>query len=198
MQNAVLEYGFATTAGNVVVFNYDSETREILSSTTEYIPVGVGLPANACTDAPPEGKDGFVVCRTIADDSWEYLADHRGETVWNTETGEPVEITLPGGYPAGTTTIEPATPYDTWDGEQWVTDEAAKSVADVKNAELKKGELLLVAGASINPLQDAVELGMATDEEKSRYDAWRKYRVLLTRVDTSLAPDIDWPEPPEY
>jgi hypothetical protein len=48
-----------------------------------------------------------------------------------------------------------------------------------------------------SPLQDAVELDMATDEEKSRYDAWRKYRVLLTRVDTSLAPDINWPEPPE-
>ncbi|MGS6381153.1 tail fiber assembly protein, partial [Enterobacter intestinihominis] len=24
-----------------------------------------------------------------------------------------------------------------------------------------------------------------------------KYRVLLNRVDTSKAPDINWPEPPE-
>ena len=196
MQNAVLEYGFATTAGNVVVFNYDSETREILSSTTEYIPVGVGLPANACTDAPPEGKDGFVVCRTIADDSWEYLADHRGETVWNTETGEPVEITLPGGYPAGTTTVAPETPYDAWDGVQWVTNEAAKIAADVKNAELKKAELLIMAGAIISPLQDAVELGIADNEESNLYDAWRKYRVLLHRVDPLLVPNIDWPEQP--
>ncbi|EMP4585213.1 tail fiber assembly protein [Enterobacter hormaechei] len=46
-------------------------------------------------------------------------------------------------------------------------------------------------------LQDAVDLDMATDEEKSRYDTWRKYRVLLTRVDTSQAPDINWPDPPE-
>ncbi|MGK8190784.1 tail fiber assembly protein [Enterobacter ludwigii] len=191
-----MEYGFATTAGNVVVFNYDSETREILSSTTEYIPVGVGLPANACTDAPPEGKDGFVVCRTIADDSWEYLADHRGETVWNTETGEPVEITLPGGYPAGTTTVAPATPYDAWNGEQWVTDENAKIAADVKNAELKKAELLIMAGAIISPLQDAVELGIADNEESNLYDAWRKYRVLLNRVDPLLGPNLVWPEQP--
>lgn len=49
----------------------------------------------------------------------------------------------------------------------------------------------------IEPLQDAVDLDMATDEEKSRYDAWRKYRVLLMRVDTSQAPDINWPDPPE-
>ncbi|ENK7103574.1 tail fiber assembly protein [Enterobacter kobei] len=196
MQNAIMEYGFATTAGNVVVFNYDSETREILSSTTEYIPVGVGLPANACTDAPPEGKDGFVVCRTIADDSWEYLAEHRGETVWNTETGEPVEITLPGGYPAGTTTVAPATPYDAWNGEQWVTDENAKIAADVKNAELKKAELLIMAGAIISPLQDAVELGIADNEESNLYDAWRKYRVLLNRVDPLLGPNLVWPEQP--
>ncbi|MFJ5851901.1 tail fiber assembly protein [Enterobacter cancerogenus] len=196
MQNAIMECGFATTAGNVVVFNYDSETREILSSTTEYIPVGVGLPANACTDVPPEGKDGFVVCRTIADDSWEYLADHRGETVWNTETGEPVEITQPGGYPAGTTTVAPETPYDAWDGEQWVTNEAAKIAADVKNAELKKAELLIMAGAIISPLQDAVELGIADNEESNQYDAWRKYRVLLNRVDPLLVPNLDWPEQP--
>lgn len=196
MQNAIMEYGFATTAGNVVVFNYDSKTREILSSTTEYIPVGVGLPANACTDAPPEGKDGFVVCRTIADDSWEYLAEHRGETVWNTETGEPVEITLPGGYPAGTTTVAPATPYDAWNGEQWVTDENAKIAADVKNAELKKAELLIMAGEIISPLQDAVELGIADNEESNLYDAWRKYRVLLNRVDPLLGPNLVWPEQP--
>ncbi|MGS6282679.1 tail fiber assembly protein, partial [Enterobacter intestinihominis] len=25
----------------------------------------------------------------------------------------------------------------------------------------------------------------------------KKYRVLLNRVDTSKAPDIDWPVPPE-
>ncbi|WP_407251788.1 tail fiber assembly protein [Klebsiella pneumoniae] len=57
--------------------------------------------------------------------------------------------------------------------------------------------MLSEAGTAISPLQDAVELDMATDEEKSRYDARRKYRVLLMRVDTSLAPDINWPEPPK-
>ncbi|MDZ8419580.1 tail fiber assembly protein, partial [Escherichia coli] len=25
---------------------------------------------------------------------------------------------------------------------------------------------------------------------------WKKYRVLLMRVDTSTAPDIEWPTPP--
>lgn len=47
------------------------------------------------------------------------------------------------------------------------------------------------------PLQDAVDLDMATETEKSALLAWKKYRVLLNRVDISNAPDIDWPEPPE-
>ncbi|EFB3321859.1 tail fiber assembly protein [Escherichia coli] len=41
------------------------------------------------------------------------------------------------------------------------------------------------------PLQDAVDLGIATEEESSLLAAWKKYRVLLNRVDTSVAPDID-------
>lgn len=44
----------------------------------------------------------------------------------------------------------------------------------------------------IVPLQDAVDLEIATEEENSLLEAWKKYRVLLNRVDTSVAPDIEW------
>ncbi len=33
---------------------------------------------------------------------------------------------------------------------------------------------------------------LATEEENSLLEAWKKYRVLLNRVDTSVAPDIEW------
>ncbi|HCP3098873.1 TPA: tail fiber assembly protein, partial [Escherichia coli] len=46
------------------------------------------------------------------------------------------------------------------------------------------------------PLQDAVDLEIATEEEKSLLAAWKTYRVLLNRVDTSLSPDIEWPSQP--
>lgn len=198
MTIAVLENGFAVVAGDIVVFNYDGLMREFLSQSTEYLPVGVSIPANACTDEPLAAKTGFVVCRTLKGDGWEYQPDHRGETVWNVRTGEEQQITAPGDYPADTTIYPPSTPYDKWNGERWVTDEAAKAAAVIAEATATKAALIKSAAAKIDPLQDAVDLDMATDEEKSRYDAWRKYRVLLTRVDTLLAPDIDWPEPPEY
>ena len=59
MSEAKLNGDFiATVAGDITVFNYDGETREYLSSSVEYLAVGVGIPANSCTDAPGKGKEG--------------------------------------------------------------------------------------------------------------------------------------------
>ncbi|MEY0594852.1 tail fiber assembly protein [Providencia manganoxydans] len=66
----------------------------------------------------------------------------------------------------------------------------------IAEAEQKKQSLLAEANNVIAPLQDAVDLGMATDEEKASLQEWKKYRVLLNRVDTPTAPNIEWPEKP--
>ncbi|KGM61337.1 putative tail fiber assembly protein [Escherichia coli G3/10] len=55
---------------------------------------------------------------------------------------------------------------------------------------------VLTARLHIAPLQDAVDLEIATEEETSLLEAWKKYRVLLNRVDTSTAQDIEWPALP--
>lgn len=62
-------------------------------------------------------------------------------------------------------------------------------------AEAKKTELLSVAAVAIAPLQDAVDEGMATEEETAALSEWKKYRVKVMRIDTSkpewpLLPDI--------
>lgn len=67
----------------------------------------------------------------------------------------------------------------------------------VTEAEEEKSSLMAEAAGEISPLQDAVDLDMATDEEKEQLAAWKKYRVLLNRIDTSSAPDITWPTKPE-
>ncbi|MDF8962468.1 tail fiber assembly protein, partial [Escherichia coli] len=41
-----------------------------------------------------------------------------------------------------------------------------------------------------------VDLEIATEEEKSLLAAWKTYRVLLNRVNTSVVPDIEWPVAP--
>ncbi|QHM74510.1 hypothetical protein C7M52_00445 [Mixta theicola] len=55
-------------------------------------------------------------------------------------------------------------------------------------AEIKKGHLLSAVGEAIIPIQEAVNLGIATDEEKICIEEWKKYRVLLNRIDTSTMP----------
>ncbi len=64
-------------------------------------------------------------------------------------------------------------------------------------AEQEKRQLLRVANEKIGICQDAVDLNIATVSEKVVLNEWRRYRVLLNRVDCSTAPDIDWPEQPE-
>ncbi len=98
MRKATLnKNGIATKTGDMVVYNYDGDTREYLASSVEFLPVGVGIPANSCTDAPFDAKDGFAVCRAAGLDEWEYVAGaHRGETVYDTATGQPVNITHAG------------------------------------------------------------------------------------------------------
>ncbi len=67
----------------------------------------------------------------------------------------------------------------------------------VDEAEQQKQSLLAEATEAIAPLQDAIDLDIATEEETASLKEWKKYRVLLNRVDTSTAPDIDWPVKPE-
>ena len=187
----------ATVAGDITVFNYDGETREYFSSSVEYLPVGVGIPANSCTDAPGESKEDFAICRTADFTAWEYVADHRGEIVYSTDTGEAVAVNVPGDYPEGTTTLAPSTPYDTWNGSEWVTDTEAQQAADVEAAEQKKSALLLGAQATISLWQTELQLGIISDEDKASLIAWMNYIKAVQVVDTSKAPDITWPGKPE-
>ncbi|EFO2964400.1 tail fiber assembly protein [Escherichia coli] len=195
MTQAVLnKENIATAAGDITVFNYDSVTREYLFSTVEYLAVGVGIPAASCTDAPGEVKASYAICRTAELSGWEYIVDHRGEDVFSTETGEPVAITSLGDYPDNTTTLAPATPYDTWNGSEWVTDTEAQHVADVEAAEQQKAALLLEAQATISFWQTELQLGIISDEDKASLIAWMSYIKAVQAVDTSAAPDINWPE----
>lgn len=67
----------------------------------------------------------------------------------------------------------------------------------IMTADTQKSMLRRVADSEIAWRQDAVDAEIATDEETAKLAAWKKYRVLLMRVDTSTAPDIKWPQEPQ-
>lgn len=56
---------------------------------------------------------------------------------------------------------------------------------------------IAVAANVIAPLQDAVDLDMATDAEKARLVEWKKYRVRVSRLDFAAVSDIEWPTAPD-
>jgi Caudovirales tail fibre assembly protein, lambda gpK len=187
--------GYALTSGTVTVYNISSDTREYIGTTAEFITVGTGLPAHAYLDEPFKVKKGFAVCRTINGKGWEYVADHRGETRYSTITKQEIIITALGEYPQDSTDTAPV-PFDKWEGTQWIVDEAAKSAAMIQFATLKKAELKAVADLEISWRQDAVDGGYAEDNEVIELAAWKKYRVLLMRIDILKAQDIEWPVVP--
>lgn len=59
-----------------------------------------------------------------------------------------------------------------------------------------KQVLMEEATGKIGVLQDAVDLDMATDEEAAALPLWKKYRVLLNRVDANTSTELQLPEKP--
>ncbi|ENZ1877035.1 tail fiber assembly protein [Salmonella enterica] len=188
-----MTFKMSNTPQTIKIFNLRSDTNEFIGAGDAYIPPHTGLPAN-CTDiAPPDIPSSYIAVFDFETQTWSLHEDHRGETVYDTTTGNQVYISDPGPLPENVTSVSPDGEYQKWDGKAWVKDEAAEAAAQLREAEETKKRLLQTASEKIAPLQDAVDLEIATDEEKAQLDEWKKYRVLVNRVDTS---NPDWPEQP--
>ncbi|EDE2174816.1 tail fiber assembly protein [Salmonella enterica] len=188
-----MTFKMSSKAQTIKIYNLRSDTNEFIGAGDAYIPPHTGLPAN-CTDiAPPEIPASHIAVFDSETQTWSLKEDHRGETVYDTTTGNQVYISAPGPLPENVTSVSPDGKYQKWDGKAWVKDEAAETAARLREAEGTKSRLLQMAAEKIAPLQDAVDLGLATDDEKVQLDEWKKYRVLVNRVDTT---NPDWPDVP--
>ncbi|EPE6113640.1 tail fiber assembly protein [Escherichia coli] len=183
--------GLATQAGDIRCFYYDAMTGEYNGWSDEHIYVGVSMPGNSISVNPGDEQAGFVA--VFNGTVWEQQPDHRGETVWSTADGTTSIVGYIGEIKAGFTGGVPSTPYDVWNGDKWVTDAAAQHAADVAAAEQQKVALRAQADNEIAWRQDAADAGIATAEEAAALAEWKKYRVLLMRVDTA---NPVWPPQP--
>ncbi|PIT50714.1 hypothetical protein [Snodgrassella communis] len=68
----------------------------------------------------PQPKKGYIAQWT--GDNWQYIEDHRGETVYSKETGEVIAIDEPGVLPATVTTMPCPDIYHQWSekANNWV------------------------------------------------------------------------------
>ncbi|TNH41921.1 tail fiber assembly protein [Photorhabdus luminescens] len=197
-ETAVLgEDGLAIQPGWIKVYHTNQITREFTNADIEYVMLGVGLSAHSYLDAPNFcDSDDVVVCRSEDGKRWEIVPDYRGKIAYDTLTRTQQEITELGELPETLTFKQPVTDFDKWDGTQWVTDNVALKVNQIEQAEQRRVALLRHANESIALLQDAADLDIATAAEKAALLEWKKYRVMLSRVNISLALDIEWPEQP--
>ncbi|WP_439836342.1 tail fiber assembly protein [Aeromonas enteropelogenes] len=188
--------GFAIESGFESCHCCDYATGAYIGLQDQYVSIHCGLPAHAYLEAPPEWKDGEWPARLSSSEPWVILPDFRGKIAYHIETKQPREIKELGSLPAHETLLKPASIHDKWDGEHWQADDEAEADAALAAATVTRSALLAEANQHIAVLGDAVDLGMATDAELDAYNAWRRYRVELTRLDLTLTP-IVWPEKPQ-
>ncbi|WPU24073.1 tail fiber assembly protein [Cedecea neteri] len=189
-----MSFKMSEEAQTIKIYNLRADTQEFIGVGDAYIPPHTGLPANSTDITPPEMVAGKVAVFNFKKSSWSQMEDHRGKTVYDTRTGNANSVTEIGPLPENSTSLAPDGAYQKWNGNVWVKDNLAEKADQINTAESTKVLLMRRATESIELIQDAVDLDMATDAEKARLPELKKYRLLLSRVDTSTAPDIEWPE----
>ncbi|EHZ1797459.1 DUF4376 domain-containing protein [Salmonella enterica] len=117
-----MAFQMSDKAQTIKIYNLRSDTNEFIGAGDAYIPPYTGLPAN-CTDiAPPDIPASHTAVFDTEKQTWSLFEDHRGETVYDTQTGNPIYISEPGPLPENTTTQAPTSPIDKFENGQWVAD----------------------------------------------------------------------------
>lgn len=187
------------------IYNYDSMTFEYKGpSVADESPLEPGvflIPAFATDIQQPTAEENEVAIFDENKAQWSITADYRSVNLWSKDTAKKVSAAI-GEKPEdiNATQVEPTVDYPKWDTASgaWVTDEVAKLSAQTAEAAAKIQQLLSTANDKISPLQDAVDLAMATTDETASLTKWKTYRVLVNRVSmqSGYPASIDWPQTP--
>ena len=173
---------------------YFDNTNELKPFTHQLDATDDTLPPDNALRIAPEFKEGFYPCENNGE--WVQVADHRDKTVYNTETKESFKIDYLGPIKEGFTLLEPFQ-FSRWNGKKWVLDEDEQKEFKIKQNKILKNSLLNEANENISILQDSIDFDIAEDGDEEKLKAWKKYRILLNRIDVNQAPDIEWPEKPQ-
>lgn len=135
-------------------------------------PAELSDPPQSAPDAPPTVPDGKLARRLSDDSGWELVADTRG--VWYDATGSQVRIdSLDVDVSALTREAPPDNTSMRVDGA-WVPDPSKVAAAAKATADAAVAAGMAEVARQIAVLKDAVDLGMATDQEAQAYTDWRR------------------------
>lgn len=184
----------------IAIYHYHPVTGEYLSTgTANASPLEPGvwlLPAHASEVKPPVTAEREIAL--FSDGAWVVEQDWRGIELWSKATAARVQAQLGDGPDSlKATELEPP-PFAIWSGDGWIVDAAAQQADQAAAVDAAVAGRRATADTAITPLEDAVELDMATPEELAALKAWKRYRVLLSRVpqQPGYPAAIEWPKAP--
>ena len=158
-------------------------------------PAELSDPPQSAPDAPPAVPEGKLARRLLDGSGWELVPDVRG--TWYDADGQQVVIDdLDADVFGLTREAPPDATYKLVNGKwEQCPDKVAAAKKAAMNAEVAAG--MAEANWRIAVLQDAVDLEMATAEEEAALKSWRRYRVLLSRLQADAKyPDVKLPQQP--
>ncbi|MBI0549206.1 tail fiber assembly protein [Pectobacterium parmentieri] len=81
---------------------------------------------------------------------------------------------------------------------EWIDDPQYKPTQEdlILKAEFERLRLIDNAKAVMSGWMDDLQLGIIEENEKTSLADWREYIKNLKAIDTSVAPDIEWPSEP--
>lgn len=164
------------------------------------------VPGYATPQSPPQTESGWVaayvggdgsVPQNWPDGAWEVVRDYRSVPLFHTADGKAFalgeEFWGVGDLPAGLTDVPRPSRAHVWSGAEWVLDAALATQVALEDNKVEKSEREARARVAMEPLQMAVDIDLATAEEAASLLAWKRYFVLLSRVDLA---NPEWPEEP--
>ncbi|EOW5547086.1 tail fiber assembly protein [Escherichia coli O5:H32] len=126
---------------------------------------------------PLDMKDGYIAAGTWPDDIVK-LTDSERDKYWMKPAPEGKELGSVKGRPA------------------WVDVALPTHEELVRQAEVKKAFLISEVKSETEMLRTRLALKRIKPDEEALLNAWFDYLDALELVDTSSAPDIEWPTPP--
>ncbi|MEO4028367.1 tail fiber assembly protein [Chromobacterium vaccinii] len=156
------------------------------------------IPAFATEQQPPQTGNRQIA--VYFNKEWALQADWRSIPLWSKQTAQPIFPQIGETPDSLNATTQQPPAFAVWKGDAWEVDDAAQQAAQMAAAQMRQQQRLAAALQQRKPLEDAVELGIASAAEQAKLAEWKRYCVDISRLPQqagwpSLADSV-WPAQP--
>ena len=143
-------------------------------------------------------EDGFVVNVVVWDGTGDIFNQYDSVEITDEQPASTGDAWLDGKI-----ITRPDSPHDyvfNAEGARWeLTPEGEKQkrIDDISQADAEKSSRISYARGVIGLWQTELALGSISDDDRAKLVQWVNYIKLVSAVDTSTAPYIEWPPQPQ-